>query len=69
MIFAPPEFFLLWVKFWVKVVNLPQKLRRYNQYSGLDPMGKFKGEQETGPIPIQNFPLGAGPDGTELPTF
>ena len=31
MIFAPPEFFLLWAKFWVKVVNLPQKLRRYNQ--------------------------------------
>ena len=31
MFFAPPEFFLLWVKFWVKVVNLPQKLRRYNQ--------------------------------------
>lgn len=28
MLSAPPEFFLFWVRFWVKAATQPQKLRR-----------------------------------------
>ena len=31
MLSVPPEFFLFWVRFWVRAASPPQNLRRYKQ--------------------------------------